>query len=116
MEAMMILTPAQRLDDFAEEERQRKSADHTWDELDKSGCGFLPTDGSFMHLARAARDNGFMSLVPLNSIDSFAVRHKGGSTKAPTITGWPNLAENPPTDERMREWLQRDRNLGWGFV
>jgi len=112
----LILTPIQRLSDYAEDEYARKVADHTWDEIDNSGRGFLPTaDGSFMHLARQARDNGYLPLVPLRSFGSFSATGVP-ETKVPAISRWQFLSETPPSDADMRGWLMHERNLGWGYV
>ncbi len=109
-----MLTSRQELNARAEDERQRKSDDHTWDERDVDGRGYLPNaNGSFMHLARSARDNGYRPLVPLHS---YPYRDEERTSKVPFICKWQQLAVDPPSDAQMRFWLQRNPNLGWGYA
>jgi hypothetical protein len=111
----LSLTSQQILSDSAIDELNRKSADHSWDEVDSDGRGWLPTaDGSFMHLARAARDNGYMPLVPLHSAQSW--RGRQGDTKVPKILEWQKLATNFPSNNDIRSWLLEDPNIGFGYV
>lgn len=114
-----VLTERQQLSDVAIEEYNRKSSDTTWDEIDRDGRSWLPSeDGSFMHLARRAKDNGYRPLVPLYSINSHAVRTSEGriTTKTPCMREWQHLAANPPADDMIRGWLQNDPNIGFGYV
>jgi hypothetical protein len=64
-----------------------------------------PLKGSTLHLAHAAQENGYKSLVPIST---------GG--KGAFIKGWTAYGKVPPTSLQLEAWAEDDFSCGWGYV
>lgn len=68
--------------------------------------GYLPdSDGYFFHLARAARDNGYQALIPIQP-----------GSKSCYEVGWPRWRIHPPTDAEIRGWIKKSPKIGFGYA
>lgn len=73
---------------------------------DRDGVGWRPADdGTFWHLARAARDNGYMALIPIQP-----------GRKACYEVGWPKWRIDWPSDATIKSWIVKNPMGGFGYA